>query len=161
MMFLRFFNVQGIAGTAASLALAILLVIQKGETRHWRKESGRNEQLYRGEEAAFAGTVANYRAAAEGPAPTTRRMPNASRPSSRHQARRLPMSLKHALPLLALLLSACATVPKPQPIPAVAEARQCPAYPLPPADLIKAPAKTDFLPKTVSPPPSNPSSSTN
>ena len=65
MMFLRFFNVQGIAGTAASLALAILLVIQKGETRHWRKESGRNEQLYRGEEAAFAGTVANYRAAAE------------------------------------------------------------------------------------------------
>ena len=62
---LRFFNIQGIAGIAASLALAILLVIQKGETRHWRKESGRNEQLYRGEGAAFAGTVANYRAAAE------------------------------------------------------------------------------------------------
>jgi hypothetical protein len=63
--FLRLLNVQGIAGIAVSLALAILLVIQKGETRHWRKESGQYEQLYRGSEAALAGTVANYRAAAE------------------------------------------------------------------------------------------------
>ncbi len=65
MTFLRLLNVQGIAGIAASLALALLLVIQKGETRHWRKESGHFEQLYRGEQAAFAGTVANYRAAAD------------------------------------------------------------------------------------------------
>ena len=65
MTFLRLLNVQGIAGIAVSLALAILLVIQKAETRHWRKESGQYEQLYRGSEAALAGTVANYRAAAE------------------------------------------------------------------------------------------------
>ena len=42
--------------------------------------------------------------------------------------------------------SACAAkAPPPQPIPALAEQRQCPAYPLPPAELIKPPVKTDFL----------------
>jgi hypothetical protein len=65
MMFLRLLGVQGIAGIAVSLALAILLVVQKGETRHWRKQSGQYEQLYGQERAALVGTVANYRAAAE------------------------------------------------------------------------------------------------
>jgi len=65
MMFLRLLNVQGIAGIAVSLALGILLVIQKGETHHWRKQSGQYEQLYQDEQAAVAGTVANYRAAAD------------------------------------------------------------------------------------------------
>jgi signal transduction histidine kinase len=65
MIFLRLLNVQGIAGIAVSLALAILLVIQKGETHHWRKQSGHFEQLYQGEQVALAGTVANYRAAAD------------------------------------------------------------------------------------------------
>lgn len=65
MILLRLLNPQGIAGVAVSIALAVLLVIQKGETHHWRKQSGQFEQLYRGEQAAFAGTVANYRAAAE------------------------------------------------------------------------------------------------
>ena len=65
MMFLRLLNVQGIAGIAVSLALGILIVIQKGETRHWRKQSGQYEQLYQDEQAALAGTVANYRAAAD------------------------------------------------------------------------------------------------
>ena len=60
------------------------------------------------------------------------------------------MTLKRALPPLALLLSACAHKPQaPQPIPALAEQRQCPAYPLPPADLLKAPVKTDFLTPTA------------
>jgi hypothetical protein len=63
-MMLRLLNPQGIAGLAASLALAILLLIQKGDTRHWKKQSGQFEQLYRGESAALAGTLANYRAAA-------------------------------------------------------------------------------------------------
>jgi hypothetical protein len=62
---LRFLNWQGIAGLTAALALAVLLVVQKGDTRHWRKQSSQFEQLYRAEQAAFAGTVANYRAAAE------------------------------------------------------------------------------------------------
>ncbi|MEA3079452.1 MAG: hypothetical protein QOF05_860, partial [Sphingomonadales bacterium] len=32
-MILRFLNIQGIAGVASSLALAILLLVQKVETR--------------------------------------------------------------------------------------------------------------------------------
>ena len=55
------------------------------------------------------------------------------------------MTFKPALPMLALLLSACGSAPRVQPIPAVAEARQCPAYPLPATDLLKPPVKTDFL----------------
>jgi hypothetical protein len=64
-MILRLLNPQGIAGLAVSLCLGLLLILQKGETRHWRKQSGQFEQLYRAEQAAHAGTVANYRAAAE------------------------------------------------------------------------------------------------
>ena len=65
MSLLRLLNGQGIAGIAASFVLAVLLVIQKAETRHFRTESSRFEQLYRSEQSAFAATVANYRAAAE------------------------------------------------------------------------------------------------
>lgn len=64
-MILRLFNPQGIAGLAASLCLGLLLILEKGETRHWRKQSGQFERLYRGEQAALAMTIANYRAAAE------------------------------------------------------------------------------------------------
>ena len=65
MTLLRLLNPQGLAGIAVSLALALLLVVQKGETRHWKAESARFEQLYRDEHSAFATTVADYRAAAE------------------------------------------------------------------------------------------------
>jgi hypothetical protein len=64
-MILRLLNWQGIAGIAASLALAILLLVQKAETRHWRKQSASFNELYRQEQSAFATTVADYRAAAE------------------------------------------------------------------------------------------------
>ena len=64
-MILRLLNAQGIAGGAAALALLALLLVAKAETRHWRKQSGQYEQLYRAEQAAGAQTVANYRAAAE------------------------------------------------------------------------------------------------
>jgi hypothetical protein len=64
-MILRFFNAQGIAGLAVSICLALLLVLQKSEIRHWKRQSGQFEQLYRGEQTAFAVTVANYRAAAD------------------------------------------------------------------------------------------------
>ena len=64
-MILRLLNFQGIAGIAVSLALGVLLLIQKAETRHWTKESAGFEQRYRAEQAAFAGTVMNYRAAAD------------------------------------------------------------------------------------------------
>ena len=57
------------------------------------------------------------------------------------------MLMKSALLMLVLVLSACASTPKAQPIAAVAEERQCPAYPLPPEALLKAP-KTDFLSPT-------------
>ena len=65
MSFLRLLNPQGIVGLATSLCLAILLLIQKAETRHWMKQSRQFEKLYRDEQSAFAGTVANYRAAAD------------------------------------------------------------------------------------------------
>ena len=65
MSLLRFLNIQGFAGLAAALALGVVLLVQKGETRHWRKQSGQFEQLYRAEQTAFARTVAYYRAAAE------------------------------------------------------------------------------------------------
>lgn len=56
------------------------------------------------------------------------------------------MIMRSALPPLVFLLSACAARPEaPQPIPVLAEPRQCPAYPLPPAELLKAPVRTDFL----------------
>jgi hypothetical protein len=64
MMLLRLLNPQGIAGIAASLCLALLLILQKGETRHWKRASGRFEQLNLRERGALAQTVANYHTAA-------------------------------------------------------------------------------------------------
>ena len=64
-MILRFLNLQGMIGIAASLLLLGLFVVKAGEARHWHKQSGRFEQLYLGEQSARAQTVANYRAAAE------------------------------------------------------------------------------------------------
>lgn len=63
-MMFRLLNWQGIAGIAASVALGVLLLVQKGETRHWKKETATFEQLYHQEQAALSTTVANYRAAA-------------------------------------------------------------------------------------------------
>ena len=65
MSLLRLLNVQGIAGLVVSLAVGLLLVVQKAETRRWKKESAHFEQLYGHEQAALAGTIANYRAAAD------------------------------------------------------------------------------------------------
>jgi hypothetical protein len=65
MSLLRLLGIQGIAGIAVSLALGLLLIAQRVETRHWKAESGRFEQLYAGQRAALAGTIANYRAAAD------------------------------------------------------------------------------------------------
>jgi hypothetical protein len=62
---LRLLGVRGVAGIAVSLALGVLLLIQKAETRHWKKESARLAQLYAEEQAARAATAANYRAAAD------------------------------------------------------------------------------------------------
>jgi len=62
---LRLLDVQGIAGLAASLILAVLLVIQKGETRHFRKESARYEKLYRDGEVERASLIADFSAASE------------------------------------------------------------------------------------------------
>jgi signal transduction histidine kinase len=63
-MIVRLLTPQGLAGLAVAICLGILLLLQKGETRHWRKQSVQFEQLYRAEQAAFSATVANYRAAA-------------------------------------------------------------------------------------------------
>jgi hypothetical protein len=64
MSLLRLLNIQGVAGLVAALGLGILLLVQKGETRHWEEQSGRFEQLYKDQQAALATTVSNYRTAA-------------------------------------------------------------------------------------------------
>ena len=64
-MIFKLLNWQGIAGIGASLALTVLLFMQRAETSHWRRQSASFEQLYRQDQAAFAVTVANTRAAAE------------------------------------------------------------------------------------------------
>jgi hypothetical protein len=64
-MILRLLNLQGLAGIAVSAALAVLLIGARIDARHWKKQSGQFEQLYHAEQAAFARTVADYRAAAE------------------------------------------------------------------------------------------------
>jgi hypothetical protein len=136
--------------------------MQKSETSRWKTQSAHFEQLYAQQQAALATTVANYLAATAQAAPPIRPMRSASPPSSAPSMKGHRMIMKRALPPLVLLLSACAAKPQaPQPIAAVAQMRQCPAYPLPPAELLKSPAKTDFLNPTASPPPSRPSSSTN
>jgi hypothetical protein len=61
----RALNVQGWIGLGGALLLGFLLIQQKGETRHWTKKSNQFEKLYRNDQAAFAKTVADYRAAAE------------------------------------------------------------------------------------------------
>jgi signal transduction histidine kinase len=61
----RFLNLQGMIGIAAALLLLSLFLVKAGEARHWRKQSGRYEQLYLAEQGARAQTIANYRAAAE------------------------------------------------------------------------------------------------
>ena len=61
----RFLNLQGMIGIAAALLLLTLFLVKAGEARHWRKQSGRYEQLYLAEHGARAQTIANYRAAAE------------------------------------------------------------------------------------------------
>ena len=64
-MMLRLLNPQALAGLAVSLALAILLLLSRAETRHWKSRSAEFEQRYRSEQASFATTVADYRAAAD------------------------------------------------------------------------------------------------
>lgn len=49
----------------ALIPLAFLLVVQKGETRHWHKLSDNFEKLYHGEQIAHQQTEINYRRAAE------------------------------------------------------------------------------------------------
>jgi hypothetical protein len=53
----------GIVGLVLSLSLGALLAIQKGETRHWKKQSARYEQLYHDEHDARVATIAHYRQA--------------------------------------------------------------------------------------------------
>ncbi len=145
MTYFRLLNIQGIAGLAVSVCLALLLVIQKGDTRHWRKQSDQFQQLYRGEQAHSPGPSPITAPPPRPRAPPTMPPPSASAPSRRRSTKGAIMTFKHALPTLALMLTACASSPKAQPIPAVALARLCPAYPLPPAELIKPPVRTDFL----------------
>ena len=65
MSLLRLIGPQGIAGIAVAACLALLLMVQKVETRHWRKQSIRFEELARKSDAERARLVADFAAAAE------------------------------------------------------------------------------------------------
>jgi hypothetical protein len=58
-------SLQGWVGLVVSILLAWQWIHAAGEARHWKKQSGQFEKLYRAEQTAFAHTVANYRAAAD------------------------------------------------------------------------------------------------
>ena len=64
-MTFRLLNWQGIAGIGVALVLLVMLTVQKLDAVHWKKESERFERLYQQEQAAFAVTVADTRAAAD------------------------------------------------------------------------------------------------
>ena len=64
-MILRVINWQGMAGIAVALTLLVVLAVQKLDAVHWKKQSQSFEHRYQQEQAAFAVTVANYRAAAD------------------------------------------------------------------------------------------------
>jgi len=63
-MISRLLNMQGVAGAAIVVALAIMLIVQNIETRRWKAQSSSLERLYRKEQSALAKTVAEARAAA-------------------------------------------------------------------------------------------------
>ncbi len=64
MTFLRLIGPQGVAGIVVAACLALLLMVQKVETRHWRKQSVRFEELARKGEAERARMVADFASAA-------------------------------------------------------------------------------------------------
>ncbi|HUE79735.1 MAG TPA: hypothetical protein VMN38_08900 [Sphingomicrobium sp.] len=64
-MMLRFLNLQGMIGIAVSVVLLGLFLVKANEARRWHKQADRFERSYLAEQSARAGTIANYRAAAE------------------------------------------------------------------------------------------------
>ncbi|MEO6433295.1 MAG: hypothetical protein ABIO29_04880 [Sphingomicrobium sp.] len=64
-MILRFLNLQGILGLAAAAILSSFLGMARIDAGHWKRQSTRFEQLYRGEVASHAETIAAVRAARE------------------------------------------------------------------------------------------------
>ncbi len=64
-MILRLLGWQGIAGLALAAVFALLLLVQKSETRRWKKQSHQFEQLYRGEQGAHRLTELHIRRAAD------------------------------------------------------------------------------------------------
>ena len=65
MALLKLINIQGWIGLAVSVFMLFLLIGQKAEIRHWKKQSAQFEKLYKGEAYAHAQTVNNYYDAAD------------------------------------------------------------------------------------------------
>ena len=146
----RILNLQGMLGIAASLLLLVMLLVKAGDARHWRKQSGRYEQLHAAGQAALAQTSPIIAPPLKPRAPPTKPMRIAS-PLNNAQFPKGPiMTSKPAWPMLALALTACSSARhRPQPISAVAEQRLCPPPAQPPARLVVPPRKTDFLSQTA------------
>ena len=143
-MILKLLNWQGIAGIALSLALAVMLAIQKGETHHWKKASAGFEQLYHQDQAAFARPSPTIARARTRPAPPTRPTHARRRRAAEHQQRT-------ANDYEARLAAARADAQRLRLDPeGAADPRAGRGAPMPSLSatargLLKPPAKTDFL----------------
>jgi hypothetical protein len=62
---IKFLGWRGLAGIGVALVLTAFLVAAKIDARHWQKQSGQFEELYRAEVTAHQQTIGNYRVAAE------------------------------------------------------------------------------------------------
>jgi hypothetical protein len=158
----RALNVQGWIGLGVALLLGFLLIQQKGETRHWMKQSNQFEKLYHNEQAAFAKTVANYRAAAE----AARKADAAN--AARVVAEQKTINERTSHDFEARIAAARATADRLRRQFSAAAANPSgggtapvSGVPLPPADLLKPPAKTDFPSSTPDRYRASASSSTN
>ncbi len=145
-MILRPLGPQGVAGVAAALCLAVLLGLQHGETRHWRKQSGQFDQLYQREQPAHLQTELNHRRAAE----TARAADRGNAERVRAEQSTINQRTSDDLQNRLLAARARAEQLRVQARPAAADASRgratpVPPYPRPPASLMKPPLKADFL----------------
>lgn len=68
---------------------------------------------------------------------------------------RLRPIMRAALPICALAISACSTAPGERPLGVRPEMSQCPAFPMPPAELMKRPTHDWLAPLEQASPPTS------
>jgi hypothetical protein len=141
----------------AAIGCALLLVLLVHDRNRWKAKTEHYATVSAAERAAHSATVANYRAAAE-----QARRADAEN-AARVKAEQGAINERTANDFTSRIAAARARADElrrsaraAEPIPALAEQRQCPAYPLPPEELLKRPVKTDFLDPSIARKPGSP-----